>query len=48
VLAARPADPGLERAICRWRDRLDEVPSRARLAAWQESGFRLVAHTEVL
>jgi DNA processing protein len=26
----------------RWRDRLGEIPSTARLAAWQESGMRLV------
>jgi DNA processing protein len=32
----------LVRAVTRWRDRLGEIPSTARLAAWQESGLRLI------
>jgi len=35
-------DAALGWAILRWRDRLGEIPSTARLAAWQESGLRLV------
>ena len=42
VLAGGPLEPALDRAICRWRERLGEVPSMARLAAWQQSGLRLV------
>jgi DNA processing protein len=42
LLAGEAADDALSRAILRWRDRLGEIPSRARLAAWQSSGLRLV------
>ncbi len=42
LLAVESADDALGRAILRWRDRLGEIPSTARLAAWQDSGFRLV------
>ncbi len=42
ALADQVADRALESAIQRWRDRLGEVPTRARLAAWQEIGLRLV------
>ncbi len=42
ALTGLPFDPRLARAVSRWRDRLGEVPSTARLAAWQQSGLRLV------
>ena len=42
LLAGEPEDATLSRAVQRWRDRLGEVPSTARLAAWRESGMRLV------
>src|SRR5215471_15935307 len=42
LLAGEADDAALSRAILRWRDRLGEIPSTARLAAWQESGLRLV------
>jgi DNA processing protein len=42
VLAAQMPDAGLARALPRWRDRLIEVPTTARLAAWQQSGLRVV------
>jgi DNA processing protein len=42
LLAGEAADDALSRAILRWRDRLGEIPSTARLAAWQSSGLRLV------
>jgi DNA processing protein len=42
MLAAEAEDAALGRAIQRWRERLGEVPSTARLAAWRESGYRLV------
>jgi DNA processing protein len=35
-------DPALERIMPRWRERLGEVPSVARLAAWQQSGMRVI------
>jgi DNA processing protein len=38
LLAGDPEDASLPR----WRDRLGEAPSTARLAAWQDSGPRLV------
>jgi DNA processing protein len=41
-LASQAETPALAGAIRRWRDRLGEVPSTARLAAWQQSGLRLV------
>ncbi len=42
MLTGRFLDPALARATARWRDRLGEVPSSARLAAWQDSGLRLI------
>jgi DNA processing protein len=42
LLADQPGECALSRAILRWRDRLGEIPSTARLAAWQDSGLRLV------
>jgi DNA processing protein len=42
ALTGLALDARLARAIGRWRDRLGEVPSVARLAAWQQSGLRLV------
>jgi DNA processing protein len=42
ALLADAADgTALTRAVERWRDRLGEIPSTARLAAWHESGLRL-------
>jgi DNA processing protein len=41
LLAGAAEDVALSRAIVRWRDRLGEIPSTARLAAWQDSGFRI-------
>jgi DNA processing protein len=40
--AASRGIPGLSRAVGRWRARLGQVPSAARLAAWESSGMRLV------
>ena len=49
-LAALPAAargiPGLGRASERWRARLGQIPSRARLSAWDSSGLRLVCPGE--
>ncbi|HTZ93427.1 MAG TPA: DNA-processing protein DprA [Streptosporangiaceae bacterium] len=42
ALTGLAMDARLARAIDRWRDRLGEVPSVARLAAWEQSGLRLV------
>jgi len=42
VLVGQPEDDGLSRALPRWRDRLGEVPSTGRLAAWEQTGLRLV------
>jgi DNA processing protein len=42
ALTGRAIDPPLARAVEKWRDRLGEVPSVARLAAWEQSGLRLV------
>jgi DNA processing protein len=42
LLAGATEDAALSRALLRWRDRLFEIPSTARLAAWQDSGFRLI------
>jgi DNA processing protein len=42
VLAGRMPDPALARAVCRWRARLSEVPGTGRLAAWHETGPRLI------
>ena len=42
MLVSQPEDDALSRALPRWRDRLGEVPSVARLAAWEQNGMRLV------
>jgi len=42
LLAAEAEDVALQRAVPRWRDGLGEIPSTARLAAWQDSGLRVV------
>jgi DNA processing protein len=42
LLADQLESDALSRALPRWRDRLSEIPSTARLAAWQDSGLRLV------
>jgi DNA processing protein len=42
LLAGQAEDAALHRAMQRWRDRLGEIPSAARLAAWQDGGYRLV------
>lgn len=42
LLAGEAEDAALRRALPRWRERLSEVPSSGRLAAWQEGGMRLV------
>jgi DNA processing protein len=42
LLAGQDEDAGLVRAAPRWRDRLGEIPSTARLAVWQDSGLRVV------
>jgi DNA processing protein len=42
ALTGRALDAPLARAVDRWRDRLGQVPSVARLAAWEQSGLRLV------
>ena len=41
-LADTSADPALAGAIQRWRARLTEVPGTGRLAAWQDSGLRVI------
>jgi DNA processing protein len=33
---------GIGKALRRWAARLEQVPSAARLAAWQQAGLRLV------
>jgi DNA processing protein len=38
--------PGLGRAVERWRARLSQVPSAARLAAWEQGGMRLLCPGE--
>jgi DNA processing protein len=42
LLAADEEDAALARALPRWRERLSEIPTTARLAAWQDSGLRLI------
>jgi DNA processing protein len=42
LLAAEAEDGALRRALPRWRERLSEIPSTGRLAAWQEVGMRLI------
>jgi DNA processing protein len=41
-LATRREVPGLRRAAERWRTRIGQLPTPARLAAWQGSGLRLI------
>jgi DNA processing protein len=41
-LAPHREMPGLRRAVERWRARVGLLPTPARLAAWEESGLRLV------
>jgi len=42
LLADQEEDAALGRAVARWRVRLGEIPSTARLAAWQDAGLRLI------
>jgi DNA processing protein len=42
LLAGETEDTALARAVERWRDRLGEIPGTSRLAAWQDSGLRLI------
>jgi hypothetical protein len=42
LLAGQDEDAPLSLDILRWRDRIGEIPSTARLAAWQDAGMRLV------
>jgi DNA processing protein len=42
LLADKNMEAALSRAVHRWRDRLGEIPSTARLAVWQESGLRVI------
>ena len=42
MLAGEAEDAELARALPRWRERLSEIPSTGRLAAWQEVGMRLI------
>jgi DNA processing protein len=42
ALLAAAEDAALSRALPRWRDRIGEIPTTARLEAWQEGGMRLV------
>ncbi len=42
TLGVVPDDRALSRAVSKWRTRISLVPSVARLAAWQDSGLRLV------
>lgn len=43
LLAGEAEDVALRRAIQRWRDRLGEIPSTTRLAAWEQGGMRVIA-----
>jgi DNA processing protein len=42
VRVGEAADTALPRAMQRWRDRIGEIPSPGRLAAWHDSGMRLI------
>jgi DNA processing protein len=42
VLVSQMPDAALARALPRWRERVSEIPSTGRLAAWQEVGMRLI------
>jgi DNA processing protein len=42
MLAGEVEDAALARALPRWRERLSEIPSTDRLAAWRGSGLRVI------
>jgi DNA processing protein len=42
ILTGEPAESGLAKAMSRWRGRLGQLPGAGRLAAWQDSGLRLI------
>jgi len=42
VLTGRAEDVALCRAIARWRVRVREIPTMAKVAAWEQSGLRLI------
>jgi DNA processing protein len=42
ILAGEVEDAALARALPRWRERLSEIPSTGRLAAWRGSGLRVI------
>jgi len=42
MLAGEAEDERLARVLPRWRERLSEIPSTGRLAAWQQIGMRLI------
>jgi len=42
LLAGGTEDTALRRTVPRWRDRLGEIPSRTRLAAWEQGGMRVI------
>jgi hypothetical protein len=42
LLAGEVEDAALHRVVQRWRERLGEIPSTARLAAWRDRGSRLI------
>jgi DNA processing protein len=42
LLADHAEDAALGRVLPRWRERLGEIPSTARLAAWQDGGLRVI------
>jgi DNA processing protein len=42
MLAGEVEDAALARALPRWRERLSEIPSTGRLAAWRGSGLRVI------
>jgi DNA processing protein len=42
MLAAEAEDAALAHALPRWRERLSEIPSTGRLAAWEQVGMRLI------
>ncbi|HXP19793.1 MAG TPA: DNA-processing protein DprA [Streptosporangiaceae bacterium] len=44
--AASSGGPGLGRAMSRWRTRLGDVPTPARLAGWERGGLRLACPGE--
>ena len=43
LLDADAEEAELSRAVPRWRDRIGEIPTRGRLAAWHDLGMRLIA-----